>query len=1394
MAIKLKFDESHNVILPTLVLATRNGNKLGVIPAYNLVLKDTLQVAEMSFKVNKVEDGIEYALWNKLVDFKLAWVREWDTWFEIYVELDESNELVKCVTAKSLGEAELSQINLYGLEINTEDDILRDDYEPTVFYDDKYPDVSLLNRLLYKAPHYKIDHVDLSLRALQRTFSFDGDSILDAFQTISEEIGCIFDIDSGSDADGNIARVINVYDLESYCLDCDERGSFLENCSACGSSNILTGYGDDTTIFISTENLADNITYSTDVGSVKNCFKLEAGDDLMTATIINCNPNGTAYIWYISDDMKEDMSDALVERLAEYDAEYEKYQMETTISLSSNYLTEYNNLVKKYASFGIPAISGTVTGYVNLMNAYYDTIDFNLLLNHTLMPNMGAGESTTTAKAQVEILNRSTELSPSLLSTSSLTVATATNAVLSIAKTLISPDYQLKAINTKLTGSTWSGELVVTSYRDENDFASTGVKEIAINDDRNQYMAQRLSKSVSYEADGVADIVALFKMGNTAFKSELTKYCLSQLQSIKACCQGCLNILTEQAASNNDYNGLYNTYYSRMGYIDSEIAVREHEISVVVGTYDNAGYLVSHGMQSYIQSKITAIQDNLNFEKYLGNDLWLEFAAYRREDTYKNDNYISDGLDNAQLFQNALEFYNIAKKEIFKSATLQHSISATVKNLLVMREFAPIVDSFALGNWIRASTDGNVHRLRLIEYEIDFDDLTYIPVVFSDVIQVHDGVSDVESILNQASAMSSSYGMVAHQAGKGSKSGERLDNWVNKGLALTNMKIINDVENQNVTFDDQGLSCKEYLPITEEYDDRQLKLINRGIYFTDDGWKTCKVGIGNFAYYDPVTGNSKEAYGVIADTLVGNLILSETVGVYNKNGSIVMDKDGFVLTSDKTGSTSANTVFTIQSKKIENDKEVVNKLLYIDDYGDLVLNGTVKIDSSGSSTVPLSDAFKVATNYLSFDSGSGLIVGYKDSKGVFINNRVQITSSSVTVGNANASNNYITSNGMYVRSGTTPLAQFTLDGSIIGKVAFGVYNTQTTSSGIYLREYTTVLSSFEAGSITLGDTSEIYTQITAGGMTINQGNTVTLASFTSSSAMIGKASSYHTIIDSYGMTIEQNGSTLASYSGSQIVLGQTNGYNTLIDTFGMSIRIDYTKLAQFSSNGVNLYQSDGDELGSMTYEQFSAGGIFSPSYGLLIEGNDRVGIGVYNSDYGAPSNKLIVDYDTINYRGGYSTAPWAVVNFTGFNSGLSSGWYNLFTTLYYSLGTNYRQDSYNGYSITGFDFDSNDKYLVLPYSGYVKVWGAVYVSVHDSEPKRCSVYIYKNGDGYSNEVASASAIIKEGIICISPRIISVQDSDTITMDVRYEGESGITIYGQTTNGTVDASYLAVQYL
>lgn len=970
---KLRMDTSGNVEDISFVLAKKNGDKLGnIVNVDNIVAKHSMKEAsDITFVAYKKMNDNIIKCWNDIKDFKLVWIPEWDMWYEITVEVNEKDENIKKVSGKTLGEAELSQIMLYGIEINTETDIAREEYKiPTTFYNPDHPEASLMDRLLTdKAPHYKIKHIDKSLMSLQRTFTFDDTSIYDALQEVSEELDCLFIFGCGSDENGKPERTISVYDLEANCVDCENRDTFVHKCPKCGSTNILLGYGEYTNVFISRDNLADEITYSVDTDSVKNCMKLEAGDDLMTAAIRSCNPNGTDYIYYFPDETREEMSPELQEKLKSYDALYEKYQSDYNFTINDSFVTNYNSLVNKYKTYEESLkdteIKNPITGYPKLMRIYFDTIDMVQLLRNKLMPPVDKPDNN--AKSQGEYLMANLPSSASTTSLKNLSVSTADNIMVMLAQSIVKGVFKVTVTNTTLSNNVWKGKFNLENYADKDDKFTSQFVSISINENYESYVKQRIDSILARSDENYYDIVGLFKQDMTVFKSQLKKYCLNTLQIFQKCCQSCIDMMVQQGISSNStssiygintkvlYENVYIPYYNKMNTIQDEIKVREDELYTVEGKYNNQNQLVQDGIQIEIERMITEVQDALNFKNYIGIDLYKEFSSFIRMDKFSNDNYISDGLNNTDLMKNAIEFITVATKELFKSASLQHSITGTIKNFLRMKEFEPVTNNFKNGNWICVGIDDKVYQLRIIEYEIDFSDTQNISVTFSDVVSTPNQVFDMESILANSSKMATSYNGVTRQSTINTNFKNKMNEMIAKGLSMTNTKIVSNADNQDITWDEHGLLCREYDDILSDYTDSQLKIINHGIYITDDNWKTARAGIGNFIYFDPKDKTYKESYGVIADTLVSNLILTSEVGIYNEEKSIEMAKDGIIVTTN----TMNKNVFTIRKEITDDEGNITyERQLYIDDNGNIRLAGNASIswDSvTGTENVVVKD-------------------------------------------------------------------------------------------------------------------------------------------------------------------------------------------------------------------------------------------------------------------------------------------------------------------------------------------------------------------------------------------------------------------------------------------------------
>lgn len=362
--------DTGEVETPDVYLLDKNLHKLGrLYPVIDLnIIVNAADADEVSFTYYKYYNDEEQEMYSSLLNYSIAFIQGFGC-FELKVtETDREDGVFKTVSGQALGNCELSQITAT-VEVNTDDDTLRDDYYqnfPTVFYRDCndnsvlnskdywqgitdltetkkkkiLKESSLLHRILSYAPHYQIGHVDPSLYYVQRQFSFDKD-IHSCLQEVAQEVGCIFTYNTYLDDADQPVREINAYDT-CYCQKCYKdmisgaanfktmttgRYRSVTNgiCDNCGSSDHIYDYGEDTDIFITTENLTDEIQIQPE-NEVKNCFKISGGDDLVTSTVQALQMTSSNRIMMFSDEQKAMMSKDLQDRLNNYNKEYKGNQ------------------------------------------------------------------------------------------------------------------------------------------------------------------------------------------------------------------------------------------------------------------------------------------------------------------------------------------------------------------------------------------------------------------------------------------------------------------------------------------------------------------------------------------------------------------------------------------------------------------------------------------------------------------------------------------------------------------------------------------------------------------------------------------------------------------------------------------------------------------------------------------------------------------------------------------------------------------------------------------------------------------------------------------------------------------------------------------------------------
>ena len=764
MPMNISYDNLEQMAPPTLLLCRRDRTVLGALyPVTDLTVTwnlDTCQ--ELSFRVYK--ELLSETLWNGLDQFKLIYIPEFAEYFDLDVAVSETEQSVKTITGKSLCEAELSQIVLYDIEINTESDISREDYTVAPVYDPEHPADSLLLRILDKAPHYSIGEVDAEIAEQVRPFSIHGKDIY-AFLTeeLSKELNCLVRFDS-------VHRRISLYAADSY--------------------------GRDTSVFVDRENLATSISLNLDKDSVKNTYRIQGGDDSMTAAVAACNPNGTNYIYHFSDTMRRNMSDTLSHALTVYQELYDSRQQE----------------------------------YADNMHSLYASIETTLYLTSGMMPKETLPDTSATAELAKLTAETIGTISVQRLSTASTT--TVTNAVLAMAKTLLAPGYLVTAPEAAYSAAThtWVGRFCVTASANSGDTAESETAiTLPVDENYLNYTKQRILRSLNqYQVKS-----------ETTY--DYTLYGLNPLINFLDAYQACLDILIEMGAADADPNlglsDLYAFYYQERLLVSHEIQVREGQLKETQAKTD-----------TYLNIRNT-IQKALDLRAFLENrSVWEEFCSFRREDSYQNDNYISDGLNDAELFKNAQDLMDTAEAELIQASEPAITMDASLNNLLAIPEFRPLVGQFRLGNWIRLACDGHIYKLRLSSCTLNYADLSTISVTFSNAVSLSSGIRTIRQTLSD----------IKQRRLRQNRSSSTEDS----GLTYVspNYDPVSDAS-RNVTYHGNCLLGRSYDPDLGDYSGAQLKIIGNSIVFTTDNWATTQTLIGYHSLSDGSTSGGESGAG-----------------------------------------------------------------------------------------------------------------------------------------------------------------------------------------------------------------------------------------------------------------------------------------------------------------------------------------------------------------------------------------------------------------------------------------------------------------------------------------------------------------------------------------------------
>ena len=777
------------------------------------------------------------------------------------------------LSTKYLEDFYINQGTVESLEVLNADN--PDNIIPITLYNPSNTKLSLLHLILEKAYGWSIGHVDSSLQTLSRQFEVDRESIYDFLMNeVCEKFNCyiVFDTINNTinvyaesltskfigDGATNVFTIsppfsqigtvsVDGYKTTRWKYNSTTGALTLEDIPVSGAhvevvDGALTEW--ETDVFVTFDNLSQEININYDADSIKTQLTVTYGDDL---DIREANM-GLPYItdlsyYYTVDWMGQELYDA-----------YTAY-----IQKSNQYQSEYTNNSQKMLELAgyIDFEENRLSLEYSIANSVNETTIGTYYIRGGTAPNYYYTEVTLPADYNVNTTYYS-------MDTANLDETKVENlyAVLK------------KYFNNE---SDWAEELDKLS----TDFKFMETYTLA-------YLKTELSKvtdnrTSNFEVEGAINnfLAEMWEqIGRTPLKSlYYESYKQVQITNIEA------------GWSQNDSNN-YGYYYPVVLYLNSietAIAVRESSIAIYEEQYNK------------IQKSNSDIANSLIMENNFTKDQLIRLSAFIREDELKLDDIVETEYttiaESFQLKQDAMESGRI---ELQKLCQPQLQFSMSMANIYALPEFEPIVDQFQLGNVIKVRLRSDyIKQSRLLQVDINFDDFSDFSCEFGELTSLRTQSDIHADLLSKAISAGKSVATNASYWTQGSDRANNIDLRLEEGL-LNSIEALKAIDGtQNAYLDKYGLHLEAINPDTGEISDKRVWLVNNQIVFTDDGFKTSKSVLGEFTV-DGITYYGLLAQAVIAGLVEGSSIIGGTIKIgLQDDGSYAFEvhEDGSVTMS-----------------------------------------------------------------------------------------------------------------------------------------------------------------------------------------------------------------------------------------------------------------------------------------------------------------------------------------------------------------------------------------------------------------------------------------------------------------------------------------------------------------
>lgn len=306
-----------------------------------------------------------------------------------------------------------------------------------------------------------------------------------------------------------------------------------------------------------------------------------------------------------------------------------------------------------------------------------------------------------------------------------------------------------------------------------------------------------------------------------------------------------------------------------------------------------------------VSASLDAISSRLNILSYFASTpaLLRELNCYWIEGDYTNDNIaVLEETTPEEEIDLSNELLNAGYIELNKVCQPRFSFSIESVDATKQYEFRDQMRLLELGKIITIEKEeGLWYYPALLEISMNLDSSDEFSMTFANAMRLDDWGYTYADLISDASSTSRKVSANWQDILAYSKERAEISSLIKDPLDTTLRASFANMVNQEFTVDKNGiLGRKKVSETSDEFEDEQVRLINNLLIFTDDNWETAKTALGKI-YYTDEEGNQVTSYGLIAETIIGSLIMGERLKIHNAQSTVELGAEGITIKRpDKT--------------------------------------------------------------------------------------------------------------------------------------------------------------------------------------------------------------------------------------------------------------------------------------------------------------------------------------------------------------------------------------------------------------------------------------------------------------------------------------------------------------